>query len=109
METGSRDHHMRQLEDIIRPWWACPAEPSGSLDDELPVGECRWGEEDVNCALCEEVERGGGVRSEPSAVVWTEFTRSVKQYTNEDTCSETYSSFSIFCASKSVYSGPTPL
>lgn len=65
IDRRSCDHHMILFDDVFRPWWVCPEE--SSVLDELPVSECVWGEEEVNCALCEEVERGVGgvVRSEP--------------------------------------------
>lgn len=76
MERRSCDHHMTCVDELIRPWWVCPEE--GSVLDELPVRECVWGEEMVNSALCEEVERGvGGVmRSDPhNAMLWTKLSR----------------------------------
>ena len=59
MATESRDSHMIS-DDVIRPWWACPAEDS-VLDEFSVMGECVWREREVNRAICEEVE-GGGVR-----------------------------------------------
>ena len=70
METGSVD-------DVTRPWWACPEEANSVLD-ELPVRECVWEEEEVRCGVCEEVERGvGRVRSDSrdDAMFWTEFNK----------------------------------
>ena len=74
METRSHDHHMMKIDDIMRPWWVCPEEPS-SVIDELPVRESRWREERVTGELCEEVERGVGGVVRPSPVVWREYSR----------------------------------